>query len=235
MMADLNSIKNKNAERLKRAQRVPLPDPRVGYKPVTKSATVTTEIETPTAPEAEAPITSEPEAPKAIETKADTAEPEAVKKPKEHRPQADAAPDQAGPAKEAPKRDQPPKQKPAAEVKQEGNTAVRVGFQFSETDYPRVQAIAQKLGVKPEAILLKVLQAATVGPSDFTENSKTKRVGPTNRRLTTMPKAEAEAWLKANDPLGVAINSGVVLRPVALNAFDRTVPQVLNQLEGKKA
>ncbi|WP_265501266.1 hypothetical protein [Paracoccus beibuensis] len=258
-MAELGKFKDRNAERLKKAERlkraqsVKLPDPMVGYA---KSDTAPVETpktdDVPPQPAAEqvhAGAASAPEPAKhdtkVVTPPARATEPvqelatEPARKPEPVREPEPEPEDKPAPVDEPAPDDKPIKNsKPAAveEATPEAQAVVaKLTFQFSEAMLPRVEALAKKLGVKPQAILMKVAKGLKVTPDDFTVAEAKRRAGPLFRHAIGIPEDSAKAWLKAQDPLNLAARPGSVLRKVALNAFDRAADDLLKQLEVETA
>lgn len=233
-MAELGNLKQKNADRLKRlerlkaAQSVPMPDPMIGYRkepePPAKAQIADPVVATPNMTDAQPePVEEASQEAPVIED----APPEAV-----HTPSEDAIEDAAG--------NRPEVSVPDEEALPDGDSpatgeamTIFVTYRFAEADLARVEVIAKQLGVLPRAILMKVLQAVVVEDADYREADDQPRAGPSCRRKVMLPRETAEAWIKESDPLGIYPRPGDVLRKVAFNALDRKVEELLPQLEAK--
>ncbi len=235
---DRNAARLKKADRLKRAQSVQLPDPMVGYPKSEKAAGYTPKADDappqPAADQVDAETASAPE-PGWDDTKAATPPDPAIEPAQELAAEPNQKP---VPEPEPEPEDKPAKEgKPASTEKAAEAQAVvfKLTFQFTEAMFPRVEAVAKKLGVKPQAILMKAAKGLKPIPDDFTVAEEKRRVGPLFRHAFGIPEDSAKAWIKAQDPLNLAARPGSVLRTVAHNAFDRVADDLLKQLESEKA
>ena len=257
-MAELGNFKDRNAERLKKAERlkraqtVKLPDPMVGYGKSDKAPAASPKAEEgppqPVTEQVDAGTANQPRPAKHDTTNmtlpAQATEPvqELVTEP-DQKPEPVQEPEPEPEDTPAPVEEPEPAEKPATKTKPAAEEAAseaqavvtKLTFQFSEAMLPRVEAVAKTLGVKPQAILMKVAKGLKLTPEDFTVAEDRRRAGPLFRHAIGIPEDRAKAWIKAQDPLNLAARPGSVLRKVALNAFDRAADDLLKQLEGEKA
>lgn len=239
-MADLGAHKDKNAARLARlakSKSVPLADPMVGYPKAREAERKASPFarNEPTAqtdtPQEAAPPVAMPDAPTAAPVAAETPPVDAPAMVPDAGKQPAAAERKAQPRK-------PKEPEPSADATPDGQkpetVEAKLSFQVREEDYPRILAVAEKLGVSPENIVKKAAQMVSPIDADFREGSAT-RSGPVYRRTVKFPKAAVETWLSEHDPLGLAQNLGISLRQVGCNAFDRAAAELLKNLESRKA
>ncbi len=238
-MAELGKHKDKNDDRLKKlqalkaAQALPMPDPMIGYGQDAQARKGT--LDADPAPITPAKEDSQPQPQPLAEVQpvqepaddaSDTASVEA---------DTSAAPENHAPDREVEsKAERPSSAGRARQQVKEEVMSIKLTYRFAEADCKRAEAIAQDLGVTPEVILLKAVQTVVLEDGDFKDGNEKRRVGPIVRRELKVPKKKAEAWIAAQDPLGVIPRPGDVLRQVAYNALDRAAEKLLPQLEAKK-
>ena len=246
-MAQLGHLKDKNADRvrraamLKKAQGLALPDPMIGYP---KGA----RLEAP-APQADAGENPSFRKAQKAEPSDDTpaAEVPPVKDPtaqvdatvlteKSKQQNAASAP---GPA--VSRQVTGPRNGVARnggmdsdEIDNTGTIFHRVIFQFTQDHFARAQAIAVTLGLSPHGVLKKAAKMTTVTTSDFVDRGETVRTGPTFRHGVSFPESAAIRWIKKQDPLGYYTYPRTMLRAVGRAAFDRAAEMLLRQLENDK-
>lgn len=232
-MAELGSLKDRNAERLKkadrlkRAQLVPLADPMIGYAIDEKMTT-----SMPAPDQVSPPLAGGHEK---AETHCQPSTPSGKLKGSAQPQPADRSGNKksvriqnCGTATQS-------NTPPAKAVPEALNTiTVKLTFQFEEAVYPKVEAVAKIFGVKPEAVLVKASKAVRLESSDLADHGTKPRVGPKFRHAIAIPEALAETWIRSQDPLGIMERPGSLLRIVALNAFDRAAANLLRDLERKR-
>jgi len=235
-MADLGQHKDKIAAarraRLERSKSVAIADPMVGY-PKPKEA------ERKPSPFAKTEPAAAPEKPQEAPRISKGAPAASATPPVENEVNAETAPPKTSepPVAEGKKEKlaQPEKTEPSSAAESDApEIQVKLAYQVREQDYPRVRAVAEKLGVTDEHIVKKAALMVSPIEADFRENPAT-RVGPSYRRAVRFPKASVEAWLDKHDPLRIASRLGHSLRDVGDNAFDRAMEALLKSLETKKA
>ena len=243
-MAQLGNLKDKNADRVRRAamlrkaQALPLPDPMIGYPkearqgapapqsgagedPLLKKVPKATPQDD--VPAAEAPRSNDHAAEPAAVV---VTEPAAERK-------AAPAPDQA-PSRQStgPQDDEARNSRLTSEQADEQDSILhRVVFQFTQDHHARAEAIAERLGFSPDAVLKKAAKMTAATTSDFMERGETVRTGPTFRHAVSFPEGAAKAWIKKQDPLGYYTHPHTMLRAVGRAAFDRAAETLLKQLE----
>jgi|GEM_PF-4658526 len=232
-MAELGSLKDRNADRLKkadrlkRAQLVPLADPMIGYA---NDETMPTSM--PSSDQALPPLAVGHE--KAETHCQPSTTPGKLKESAQSQP-ADRSRNEksvriqdCGTATQA-------KTLPAEAASVALNTIrVKLTFQFEAAVYPKVENVAKILGVKPEAVLVKASKAVRLESRDLSDHGTKPRAGPKFRHAIAIPEALAETWIRSQDPLGIMERPGSLLRIVALNAFDRAAADLLRDLERKR-
>lgn len=221
----------KKLRAMKAAEALPMPDPMIGYE---QGGQTKTRI---------APAVLEPTTPASVDEKPQAGgEVQPVHEPTKDTPstapavEADKSipnEDQASATEGHKNTDHPSSAGRTKPRVKDDVMLVKLTYRFSEAHAKRAEVIAQHLGVKPEVILLKTVQAVVLEDEDFREGED-RRYGPLVRRDLKVPKEKAEAWIATQDPLGVFARPGVVLRQVAYNALDRAAEKVLPELEAKK-
>lgn len=245
-MAQLGNLKDKNADRvrraamLKKAQGLALPDPMIGY---------------PQEARQEAPAPEGDTREVALSKKAQKAAPQddvpAAEAPQSMDPAVEAdATVGAGPTEEqkaAPASDQASSRQAtmpqnnasrnnclmSEQADDQGLIIHRVIFQFTQDHYARAEAIAERFGLPPDAVLKKAAKMTTVTASDFVAPFEMTRTGPTFRYAVSFPEGAANVWIKKQDPLGYYTHPRTMLRAVGRTAFDRAAEALLKQLEKK--
>lgn len=223
-MAELGSFKDRNAQRLKkadrlkRAQSVQLADPMIGYARNDKPHAPSVPAENPTEPKTRR--TSEPASGNC--EVGPPAAPTYASRPHESEPVRMAATEPRAKVRAAP-----------SATASSDVVSLKLTFQFSEAILPRVEQVAMKFGVKPDAVLVKASKAVKVKSGDFKDIGNPPRLGPTFRYTVSIPEAHAEAWIQTQDPLRIKERPGSLLRIVALNAFDRATVDLLQKLENE--
>lgn len=206
-MADLSKVKRPNRLAvLKRVQEQPMPPARVPLNdPVPKDAI------------------------------AGEAKPEPVKPPEI------AAPELAQDAP-APKAEPAPAKAPTPSIKEATAPSQTRRYRFSlQFDDPALkteaEGIAATYGVPLAHIIKAIASEAKITADDFRQASVSTRgplrPGGSVRVEMAMDAAEAESWLKKHDPLKIQPAS-IVLRPVAIRAFERIAPRKLALLKKEK-
>lgn len=242
-MAQLGNLKDKNADRvrraamLKKAQALTLPDPMIGYPkearqgaPAPQSGAGEDPLlkKTPKAapqddvPAAEVPQSMDPAAEPAVVVVTEPAEQKVA-----------PAPDQA-PSRQSTglQDDEARNSRLTSEQADEQDSILhRVVFQFTQNHHARAEAIAGRFGLSPDAVLKKAAKMTTVTTSDFVERGETVRTGPTFRHAVSFPEGAAKAWIRKQDPLGYYTHPRTMLRAVGRIAFDRAAETLLKQLE----
>lgn len=243
-MAQLGNLKDKNADRvrraamLKKAQGLALPDPMIGYpkearqeapagqgdagdKPSSKK--VQKAAPQDDAPSAEVPQSNDPAAePAAAVVTVPAAERKAA-------PGPDQAPSRQSTGLQD---DEARNSRLTSEQADEQDSILhRVVFQFTQNHHARAEAIAGRFGLSPDAVLKKAAKMTTVTTSDFVERGETVRTGPTFRYAVSFPEGAAKAWIRKQDPLGYYTHPRTMLRAVGRIAFDRAAETLLKQLE----
>ena len=236
-MANLIKDINKN-ERLKRmqvmkaAEALPMPDPMIGYErekqPQERIAPAGLEPTTP------ASVNEKPQAGGEVQPVHEPAKDTTSTAPAVEADKSIPNEDQASATEGHKNTDNPSSAGRTKPRVKDDVMLVKLTYRFSEAHAKRAEAIAQHLGVKPEVILLKTVQAVVLEDEDFREGGEDRRNGPLVRRDLKVPKKKAEAWIAAQDPLGVFARPGVMLRQVAYNALDRAAEKVLPELEAKR-
>lgn len=221
----------KKLRAMKAAEALPMPDPMIGYeqgeKPQTRTPPTALEPTTP-AKDHEQPQTGgdvQPVRKPAEDAAADTPPVDADKS----MPNGD----HLSGAVENEKTDHPSSVGKTKPPENDDFMFLKLTCRFSEAHFKRAAAIANSLGVKPDYILLKAVQAVAVKDDDFKTGGEQRQKSPIVRREIKMPREKAEAWLAAQDPLGVFARPGHLLREVANNALDRAVEKLLTTLEAK--
>lgn len=222
----------KKLRAMKAAEALPMPDPMIGYEQggQTKERIAPAVLE-PTTPATE---DEKPQTSGEVQPVHEPAKDTASTAPAVEADNSVPNEDQASATEGHETTDHPSSAGRAKPRMKEDVMLVKLTYRFSEVHAKRAEAIAQHLGVKPEIILLKTIQAVVLEDEDFREGGEDRRAGPLVRRDLKVPKDKAEAWIAAQDPLGVIPRPGVVLRQVAYNALDRAAEKVLPQLEAKK-
>ncbi|WP_103174414.1 hypothetical protein [Paracoccus sp. SY] len=242
-MAQLGNLKDKNADRvrraamLKKAQALTLPDPMIGYPKEARQGAPAPQSgagENPLlkkAPKA-APQDDVPAA-EAPQSNDHAAEPAAVVVSEAAEQKLAPAPDQA-PSTQATKPQGDEARNSHLTSEQADNQDLilhRVIFQFTQDHHARAEAIAERLGFSPDAVLKKAAKMTAATTSDFVERGETVRTGPTFRHPVSFPEGAAKAWIKKQDPLGYYTHPRTMLRAVGRAAFDRAAETLLKQLE----
>lgn len=240
-MAQLGNLKDKNADRvrraamLKKAQGLALPDPMIGYPQEAWQK----------APAGQGDAGDEPSPKKAQDDVPTTgarrsndpaAEPDAaiVTEPTEEQ-KAAPAPDQI-PSRQATEPQDDEARSSCLTSKQaddQHSILHRVIFQFTQDHHARAEAIAERLDLSPDAVLKKAAKMTAATTSDFVERGETVRTGPTFRHAVSFPEGAAKAWIKKHDPLSYYSHPRTMLRAVGHAAFDRAAETLLKQLEKK--
>lgn len=242
-MAQLGHLKDKNADRvrraamLKKAQGLALPDPMIGYpkeapapqadasvKPSFRKAQKAAPLDD--APAAEVPPSKDPAA------EADAA----VITEKGKQQNAAPAPDLTHSRQLTGPRNGVARNSgmDSEQANDQGTILHRVIFQFTQDHFARAEAIAKTLGLSPHGVLKKAAKMTTVATSDFVDRGETVRTGPTFRHAVSFPESAAIRWIKKQDPLGYYTHPRTMLRAVGLAAFDRAAETLLRQLENDK-
>ena len=233
-MAELGSLKDRNADRLKkadrlkRAQLVALADPMIGYADDEKI---------------QASILSQDEALPPSATGHEKAETDRQMPPAsgnleesaQARPVAQTTDEKSERIQDCATATQAKKGFADSASKALNTITVKLTFQFEAAVFPKVEVTAKTLGVKPEAVLIKASKAVRLESSDLADHGPRPRGGPKFRHTITIPKALAETWIRSQDPLGIKDRPGSLLRAVALNAFDRATANLLREMERKNA
>lgn len=129
---------------------------------------------------------------------------------------------------------------PVAEPKRAVASTVRLRFSLQFED-PRLredaEEIAKTYGVPLTHIIAAVARKTKVSADDYRladyDTGSTLRPGGTVRTEMVLDGAEVEKWIAKHDPLHV-LPPSVVLRPVAVRAFERTAPSALAELKKLK-
>lgn len=242
-MAQLGRLKDKNADRvrraamLKKAQGLALPDPMIGY-PKEAPAPQADAGENPSfrkaqkaaplndAPAAEIPLSKDP-----------AAERDAAAITEKRRQQKGTPPPDPSPAKQVTGPRNGAARSSCLDSEQADEEATifhRVIFQFTQDHSARAEAIAETLGLSPHGVLKKAAKMTTVTISDFVNSVETVRTGPTFRHAVSFPQSAAIRWIKKQDPLGYYTHPRTMLRAVGRAAFDRAAETLLQQLENDK-
>lgn len=233
-MAELGSLKDRNADRLKkadrlkRAQLVALADPMIGYADDEKiPASILSQDEAlPPSATGHEKAETDRQTPPASGNLEESAQARPVARTsdvKSERIQDCATATQA-------------KKAFADSASKALNTiTVKLTFQFEAAVFPKVEAVAKIFGVKPEAVLVKASKTVKLENSDLADHGTKPRMGPKFRHSITIPATLAETWIRSQDPLGIKDRPGSLLRAVALNAFDRATANLLRELERKNA
>lgn len=206
-MADLSKVKRPNRLAvLKKVQEQPMPPARVPLNnPIASEAkTAEPELEAPAQPQ------EKPEATKPVPPP--EPKPEKVEK-------VDLAADDARPS--------------PANV-----SRYRFSLQFDDPALKaEAEAVAKAYGVPLAHIIKAIASEVQIIEDDFRQASVAARgalrPGGSVRVELSMDKKGAEAWLKLHDPLGVQ-SASIVLRPVAIRAFERAAPRKLAALKKEK-
>lgn len=205
-MADLSKVKRPNRLAvLKRVQEQPMPPARVPlHDPLPKDA-----------------IASEREAP-----------PEPVKSPEV------APPELAPETKAEPTQSKAPRPSTKEATAPAQTRRYRFSLQFDDPALKtEAEGIAATYGVPLTHIIKAVASEAKITADDFRQASVSTRgplrPGGSVRVEMAMDAAEAESWLKKHDPLKIQPAS-IVLRPVAIRAFERIAPRKLALLKKEK-
>lgn len=245
-MAQLENLKDKNADRvrraamLKKAQGLPLPDPMIGYPHEARQEAPAPQgdadgdLSSRKAQKA-APLDDTPaEVPgsKIPAAKSDAAVITENRKQQKAAPAPDPAPSRqvTGPLNGAARNS-------CMDSEQADDRATifhRVTFQFTQDHLVRAEAIAETLGLPPQSVLKKVAKMTTVATSDFVDPVETVRTGPTFRHAVSFPEGAAIRWIKKQDPLGYYTHPRTTLRAIGRAAFDRAAETLLATLENNK-
>lgn len=232
-MAELGSLKDRNADRLKkadrlkRAQLVPLADPMIGYADDEKI---------PTPMPSPAQVLSPPAVghEKAEFHNQPSPAPAKLKESAQAQPTGRRGNERSAQTQNCVTATQA-KIRPANTASEAHNARrVKLTFQFEAAVYPKVEAVANIFNVKPEAVLVKASKAVRLESRDLADHGTKPRVGPKFRHAIAIPEALAETWIRSQDPLGIMERPGSLLRLVALNAFDRVAADLLRDLERKR-
>lgn len=114
----------------------------------------------------------------------------------------------------------------------------RFSLQFDDPALKaEAEAVAKAYGVPLAHIIKAIASDVQIIEDDFRQASVAARgalrPGGSVRVELSMDKKGAEAWLKLHDPLGVQ-SASIVLRPVAIRAFERAAPRKLAALKKEK-
>lgn len=222
-MAELSKVKRPNrVALLKKVQEQPMPPARVPLHEGAQEHETTLpapEPEPAPAPEpAPEPAAPEPEP-------AASANLEKVNDPETIRPPA-AAP-------------KTPQQAPPAPAPEKAMTRRhRFSLRFDNPALLKeATAVAESYGVPLAHIIKAIAQETKIAADDFKQapppSAVALRPGGGVRVELSMDSADADGWLTRHDPLRIQPAS-IVLRPVAVRAFERTAPQKLAALKKEK-
>ena len=114
----------------------------------------------------------------------------------------------------------------------------RFSLQFDDPALKaEAEAVAKAYGVPLAHIIKAIASEVQIVADDFQQAPGAARgalrPGGSVRVELSMDKKGAETWLKLHDPLGVQ-SASIVLRPVAIRAFERAAPRKLAALKKEK-